>query len=356
MKSRRAPSALPAWMLLLSVGLCCSTWGATLRACPTEDPYEDRDPHARDPDELFREGRRLLLQNRYAEACPKFAESYSIERSGGTILHLAICHQHEGKPTLAWLEFLETIELARCDKREDRETYAQKALLTIEAELPRLIVDLSPETARRQGLEVKLDGTVIPAMNLSQGIPAPHGEHTVTASAPGHVSTSTAVTIPQDAVFVTVNIAPLEALPDGAASVSAPAVEGVTRTESEAPKRSEPARKVVAIAESGGPKRIELPPPSRPTYWTPQRTTSVGMGIGGLIGLGIGVILSSSVMKSYDSSAANLTLLISGAVTLSGLHLFVLHPTPARTGRLAPGSHGASLNISPSGLRLSADF
>ena len=46
---------------------------------------------------LFREGKRLSGEHKFAEACPKFAESYKLDPGLGTLLNLAICHEVGGQ-------------------------------------------------------------------------------------------------------------------------------------------------------------------------------------------------------------------------------------------------------------------
>ena len=58
-------------------------------------------------DKLFEEANALAAVGRYAEACPKLAESQRIEPAVGTQFNLADCHEHLGQTATAFALFSE---------------------------------------------------------------------------------------------------------------------------------------------------------------------------------------------------------------------------------------------------------
>lgn len=81
---------------------------AAIAACAWSAPVQAQTSNAALAESLFREGKRLSGERKFADACPKFAESYKLDPGLGTLLNLAICHESEGKPATAWAEFSET--------------------------------------------------------------------------------------------------------------------------------------------------------------------------------------------------------------------------------------------------------
>src|SRR4051795_11986152 len=69
---------------------------------------------------LFQQAKMLTEQQRYDEACPKFAASYKLDKTLGTLLNLADCEEHIDHVASAWAHWGEAVELAQKtgDKRD----------------------------------------------------------------------------------------------------------------------------------------------------------------------------------------------------------------------------------------------
>jgi hypothetical protein len=130
---------------------------------------------------LFDEGRALMAAKRYAEACPKLAESQRLDPGGGTLLNVAICHELEGRLGTASMEMNAALAQARKDGRQDRFDIATTHLAAIGDRVPKLTIRVPHE---EEGLEVFLDGTALrrPAWNVATIVDP--GSHVIDARAP----------------------------------------------------------------------------------------------------------------------------------------------------------------------------
>lgn len=111
--------------------------GKRPRGTPTPTPT--RVP-ASTADTLFDEGRALLEQRRYAEACKKFEDSMYAEDALGTRLNLAVCLQEWGRLQSARVAFEDTRKRALS---VDQTAFAEAAadrIATFEAQIPLLVV------------------------------------------------------------------------------------------------------------------------------------------------------------------------------------------------------------------------
>jgi hypothetical protein len=165
-------------------------------------------------DALFKEGKKLLDAKDFDAACPKLAESASLQPGGGVQLALAICHEGQGKLATAYNDYREALALAKRDKRQDREDIASGKLAELEPKLSRLVIDVS-DAARAQTLAITLDGASLTSASWGIPIPVDGGTHTVVVTAPGKKEQSFDVTVKPKGDKHRVEIGPLADAPAG---------------------------------------------------------------------------------------------------------------------------------------------
>ena len=172
---------------------------------------------------LFRDGKQLLADKNYAEACPKFAESARLAPSSGVELALGLCYEAEGKTASAFGAFTAVIALARRDARRDREKVASAHAKALEARLARVTFAVDRSASALEGFELRQDGVVIGSAAWAD-VPVDAGAHQVEAIAPGYLSYTTTFST-ADGVPATVPIpalAPVPVLPQGLVPLAAP--------------------------------------------------------------------------------------------------------------------------------------
>ena len=133
---------------------------------------------------LFEQARALMADKKFAEACPKLAESMRLDPAAGTQLNLAYCHEGEGRTATAWAEYNDALTQARRDGRPEREAFISAQLRALSPRLTSLVVTLAPG-ADVPGLEVSLDGAVVGAAALGVATPVDPGAHALGARGPG---------------------------------------------------------------------------------------------------------------------------------------------------------------------------
>src|SRR5579872_1217551 len=106
---------------------------------------------------LFDEGRKLMGQKRYAEACPKLAESQRLAPSGGTLINLAECYEHAGQTASAWGAWKDVAARANAAGKGDVERNAVIRATALEPALAKLTITLA-SGSDVPGLQVSRDG------------------------------------------------------------------------------------------------------------------------------------------------------------------------------------------------------
>lgn len=131
---------------------------------------------------LFDQGRALMDEGRFAEACSAFARSQKLDPGAGTRLNLALCHEAEGRTATAWMELNEALSQAKRDHREDREQLAQQHIAALTPNVPHALLKVNDKS---EELEIRLDDVLLDRAVWDGPIPIDPGDHVVVASAPG---------------------------------------------------------------------------------------------------------------------------------------------------------------------------
>jgi len=134
---------------------------------PETQPSAEAQPSVSRADALFQEGKQLLDEGKFIEACDKLAQSDALDPAIGTLGLLAACHEQQGRVATAWREYGETAARAEA-VGDERAAFARDRAKALEPELPRLLVRLARKSANvtifRNGIRLMPDdiGIVVP--------------------------------------------------------------------------------------------------------------------------------------------------------------------------------------------------
>ena len=155
---------------------------------------------------LFDEGVRLMEQNRYAEACPKLAESQRLDPGGGTLLNLGLCREKEGKLATAWAIYNEALSQAIKDGRKEREATARQRVEELGPMLAKIVIRVPSDVASLGGLVVTLDGVDIGRAAFGVESPIDAGDHVMTAKADGKLEWQQTISVKKDGETSSVDV------------------------------------------------------------------------------------------------------------------------------------------------------
>lgn len=275
-------------------------------------------------DSLYKEGRSLLDQKKYDEACPKLAESNRLEPGAGTMLALALCHEGQGKTATAHRELEQAATTAQIKGREDLAAAARKKADAMEPKLSKLVVRANPDVV------LHCDGEVVKA---NESFAVDPGQHKVEA-AKGLAARAYTVRL-SGAGLTEIVVDPLDE-PSASKPVAAP---------------------VVAAANTAEPPRAD----STQSTGTAQRVVGLSLVAAGLAGYGVGgyfavkgiheqsdarKLTGQEAQDAHDRSKNNFTTAIIGAAAgtgalAAGIILFATAPSssaPKSTARIVPTS------------------
>lgn len=218
---------------------------------------------------LFDDGRRLMNEGHFPEACPKLAASQRLDPGAGTLMNLATCYEKNGQLASAWATFKEAAAASRASGHADWEMAARGRAEKLEPELARLVV-VVPKEAQVSGLVVERDGAAIDAAEWATPIPTDAGPHTIRALAPGKKTWSTEVTIAGPRAQATVNVPVLQA--------------------GEAAPATRPADTAATLSGAPG------------DAGRTQRTIGLALGVGGVVFIGAGAFFGLKARSTHDDA------------------------------------------------------
>lgn len=223
---------------------------------------------------LFEQARSLMTEGKYADACPRFADSQRLDPSPGTLLNLANCYEKLGRTATAWATYREAASAANAAGRADYVASAQRHADALAPHLAKLTTTVAQPV---DGLQVRRDGVDVAKAEWGVPIPVDAGSHSLEASAPGFKPWSSSVDVAQDGSQVSVAVPALEAAP-------------VTATAPPTTPASTP------------PPAPAPPPAAEGSPGNGQRIAAVVVGGVGVVGLGLSGVFAVLAKNKYNDS------------------------------------------------------
>ncbi len=159
---------------------------------------------------LFEDGRKLVAEGKFGDACPKFADSERLDPSPSTLLNLASCWEKAGRTATAWATYREAESAAQAARRADYKAIAQRHAETLSPKLARLTITVQQAVA---AMQLKRDGILVAASEWGAAIPIDKGTHSVEASAPGYKAWTARIDVLQDGAQLVASVPLLEEAP-----------------------------------------------------------------------------------------------------------------------------------------------
>jgi len=131
-------------------------------------------------DALFKEGKKLMGEKRYADACAAFEKSYKLDPGIGAQLNIAKCYEEWGSIGRAFAAYQAAEAMAK-DAKDSREPKIHELVVALEPSVPHLTIKLPKDAP--PDLTVTLDSR--PVEKLGEPFVVDPGPHTVEWSVKG---------------------------------------------------------------------------------------------------------------------------------------------------------------------------
>jgi serine/threonine-protein kinase len=281
----------------LALTLCVAATAAGGRVYAGDPPAQNAQVSAT-AEALFSEGRALLKEKKYAEACPKLAESLRIDPAVGTMLYLADCYEKNGQIASAWAMFSDAVSAAHNAGQSDRELKAKLRVQALGPKLVKLSLSPAPDNKATEGLELKRDGLVLGSALFGTAVPVDPGDHKIEVSAPGKKPWSGTVTVPSKAgTVIAFEVPRLEDLPPP--PPPEPTVTAVATTPPPPTASAPPPTPTVTATAT-----VVAPPPLPTAAPDTGSTRTIGFVVGavGVVGLGVAGGLGLTAKSKNDEA------------------------------------------------------
>ncbi len=228
---------------------------------------------------LFDEARKLVADGKYADACPKLAESERLDPGAGTLMNLADCYEKNGQTASAWVTFKDAAAASDTKHRADWAERARQRSAALDPKLSRLTIDV-PATSRADGMIVRRDGVEVGPAEWGLAIPTDPGEHVIEVVAPHKKRWTGKVTVAPDAAQAHLALPPFEDEPEPVIAPLAPVTAPVT------PAPVTEASRPIEPGSDGGAQRV------------------IGLVVAGVgvVGVGIGTVFGLKAMSDNNDA------------------------------------------------------
>lgn len=117
-------------------------------------------------EELFRQAKKLMADQRYADACPKFEASFDLDPGIGGELNIAKCYEEWGKLARAYRAYADAEQQAK-NAGDARAPKIRELVVKLEPQVPRLVIKV-PKTPEFQDVRISVDGMVVSKADLGR--------------------------------------------------------------------------------------------------------------------------------------------------------------------------------------------
>ncbi len=229
------------------------------------------------------EAAQLAASGNMADACAKYAQSYSLDAQLDALLPLAGCFEQSGKLASAYLAFRDAVEVAQ-RSGDNRAATAEERAKRLRPRLSYLTIEVLQDR-RLPALSVERDGFRLGSSAWGVPVPVDPGQHVISASAYGYKPWQTSIHVQGEGAAPYVEVPLLE-------SSDAPA-----------PVSAVSAAPVPPVAAPPAPRSVATPPPSRAAAGrglTPPRIAAIAAAGVGVVSLGVGAYFTAKTRSTLD--------------------------------------------------------